>query len=328
MNVADVGGDEFLAGIFAGTEGSVVLAKPTKDKGYFQRSWHRGDAATLAPGAWYWCCSTSKAAAKVDRDGVTTINRRRSDLARTCALVLDDIGTKVDEARVKQMLPPPSAILETSPGNFQWVYILDGGADPQEAATALERLAAAAVTDAGAKDASHVFRLPGSINDKAAVLERNGGQPWSARVTLWEPQRRYTLDEIVARVPRSAEPEARRKADADGQHYKPNGDHGLDILQRFNMVLGQGSDGGVNINARGQGTATSRRARRTGAEGGEAGLNACTAIATIAASGTFASGCARWIRRSIPRTVPAKAAAGKQPINLEMPAGREKQPTC
>ena len=247
MTAADVGGDEFLAGIFAGAEGSVVIAKPIKDKGYFQRSWRRGDAATLVPGAWYWCCSTSKAAAKVDRDGVTTINRRKSDLARTCALVLDDIGTKVETVRVEQMLPPPSAIVETSPGNFQWVYILDGGADPQEAATALERLAAAEVTDAGAKDASHVFRLPGSINDKAAVLERNGGQPWSARVTLWEPERRYTLDEIVERVPRSAEPKARRKADADGQHYKPNGDHGLDILQRFNMVLGQGSDGGVNI---------------------------------------------------------------------------------
>ena len=198
-------------------------------------------------GAWYWCCSTSKAASKVNRDGVTTINRRKSDLARTCALVLDDIGTKVETVRVEQMLPPPSAILETSPGNFQWVYILDGGADPQEAATALERLAAAEITDAGAKDASHVFRLPGSINDKAAVLERNGGQPWSARVTLWAPERRYALDEIVERVPRSAEPKARRKVDADGQHYKSNGVHGLDILQRFNMVLGQGSDGGVNI---------------------------------------------------------------------------------
>jgi hypothetical protein len=80
------------------------------------------------------------------------------------------LDTKVETVRVEQMLPPPSAILETSPGNFQWVYILDGGADPQEAATALERLAAAEITDAGAKDASHVFRLPGSINDKVAVL--------------------------------------------------------------------------------------------------------------------------------------------------------------
>ena len=248
MIAADVGGDDFLAGIFADAEGSVVIAKPTKDKGHFQRSWCRGDAATLAPGAWYWCCSTSKAAARVDRDGVTTITRRKSDLARTCAIVLDDIGTKVETARVEQMLPPPSAIIETSPGNFQWVYILGGGADPQEAATALERLAAAEVTDAGAKDASHIFRLPGSINDKAAVLERNGGQPWSARVTLWAPERRYTLDEIVERVPQSAEPKARRKVDANrGQHFRSNRDHGLDILQRFNMVLGQGSDGGINI---------------------------------------------------------------------------------
>ena len=161
--------------------------------------------------------------------------------------MLDDIGTKVEEARVAQMLPLPSAMLETSPGNFQWVYILDGGADPQEAAEALERLADAEVTDAGAKDASHVFRLPGSINDKVAVLERNGGQPWSTRITLWEPDRRYTLHEIVERVPRSAETKAKHKTDANRQHYKPNGDHGLDILRRFNMVLGQGSDDGVNI---------------------------------------------------------------------------------
>jgi hypothetical protein len=50
VTTADVGGDQFLAGIFAGAEGSVVIAKPAKGKGYFQGSWRRGDAATLAPG--------------------------------------------------------------------------------------------------------------------------------------------------------------------------------------------------------------------------------------------------------------------------------------
>ena len=240
MSATDVGGDEFLTAIFAGAEGSVCIASPTKDRGYFQRSWCFGDAATLVPGPWYWCCSTSKATSKVDRDGVTTINRRKSDLARTCALVLDDIGTKVEEARVEQMLPPPSASLETSPGNFQWVYILDGGADPADAEVALARLAMAGLTDASAKDTSHVFRLPGSINDKVAVLERNGGQPWSARVTLWEPERRYTLDEIVERVPLSAEPKAKRKADANGhaRHDKPNGDDGL-VLDALSSMPGE-----------------------------------------------------------------------------------------
>jgi hypothetical protein len=42
---------------------------------------------------------------------------------------------------------------------------------------------------------------------------------------------------------------AKRKAKANGHahHHQPSGDHRLDILRRFGMVLGEGSDGGVNI---------------------------------------------------------------------------------
>jgi hypothetical protein len=85
---------QFLATIFAGAEGAVALAKPTRGRGYFQRPWRYGDAAALTPGAWYWCCSTSNAASKVDRDGVESVTRRKANLARTHAVVLNDVGTK------------------------------------------------------------------------------------------------------------------------------------------------------------------------------------------------------------------------------------------
>ena len=198
----------FSFAVFAGGKGPSSSPDPNAGGGYHQRPWRHG--AALAPGAWYWCISTSDA---VSADAAT-VTRRKQDLVRTYAVVLDDVGSKVEVARVEQMLPAPSAILGTSPGNYQWVYILDGGADPLEVEAALARLAAAGLTDAGAKDVAHVVRMPGSLNDKAAVRERNRGRAWGTRVTLWEPDRLYTVEEIVERVPRVEEKKRERKAKA------------------------------------------------------------------------------------------------------------------
>jgi hypothetical protein len=100
----------------------------------------------------------------------------------------DDIGTKVDPAKVKLQ---PSYKLETSPGNFQWGYLLTYGSDPAKAAALIQGLADAGLTDEGAKRADRVVRVPGSINEKPTLKE-----PFIARLVEKHWERTWTLSQL------------------------------------------------------------------------------------------------------------------------------------
>jgi hypothetical protein len=73
--------------------------------------------------------------------------------------VLDDIGTKFSEPPVE-----PSYVLETSKGNFQYGYLIRPFRDPGAFQTGMQHLARELMTDGGAVDAVHLFRLPGSLH--------------------------------------------------------------------------------------------------------------------------------------------------------------------
>jgi hypothetical protein len=100
----------------------------------------------------------------------------KDNVIEVWALVIDDVGTKVPEAAAEK-LGPPTKVLRTSPGNFQWVYRLSTPV-PAGAWEAFW-LAAEARTgvrfDRNTKDASHVFRLPMGVNTKGADGKLNGG---------------------------------------------------------------------------------------------------------------------------------------------------------
>ena len=86
--------------------------------------------------------------------------------------MLDDICTKVDPALIKLR---PTYKLETSPGNQQWGFLLTYPSDPVKAAALIEGIAAAGLTDPGAKRADRIMRVPGSVNIKH-------GEPFEARL--------------------------------------------------------------------------------------------------------------------------------------------------
>jgi len=102
-------------------------------------------------------------------------------------LMLDDIGTKS-----KEPLLPPTWIVETSPGNFQWCYAYREDAQPTlgEQQAALVALAEAGYTDPGATNAVRNCRLPGSVNLKPQH------DNFVCRLVELHPEREYSLDEI------------------------------------------------------------------------------------------------------------------------------------
>lgn len=109
-------------------------------------------------------------------------------------LVLDDVGTKVDEDLLCGIVP--SWKLETSQGNYQVGFILT---DPLRDQGAVERLQNAVVArglcDRGAKGMARWMRLPNGINGKPSRMEDD--RPFACRLDTWNPRLTYSIDTLT-----------------------------------------------------------------------------------------------------------------------------------
>lgn len=173
--------DAFIKFVFESAQGVVVVVNA--EDGYKARRWHPGKQLR---GAHYFCISTVRETNP--RDDV--LRRQTQDLVLTYDIVLDDVGTKVDRARLERLLLP-TIIIETSSGNEQWHYVLESGVEPARAAALIEALARAGLTDMGARRADRIMRLPGSVNEKY-------GAPFEARVLEVTEERLYTFSQVCA----------------------------------------------------------------------------------------------------------------------------------
>jgi hypothetical protein len=203
---------QFMATIFAGAVGVPIVAAPDF-KGFISQRYRdgyvRGEQA-------YFCISTVK-----DIPRHAFLGRQLTELVRTYCIVLDDIGTKVP---IEKITVPPTWILESSPGNFQYGYRLEGGADPMAAEALVDSLIDAKFSDPGAHSANRVMRLPDSLNAKP---QHNG---WRAKVTLWQPEVAYTIVSL-----------AQAFGVAPGQGKAPEEYHHQDGPDPvFDWLLGQG----------------------------------------------------------------------------------------
>lgn len=122
------------------------------------------------------------------RAGDGSFRRRTETFTAGLALMVDDVGTKVDRAAVEGM--QPTYKIETSPGNEQWWYFLS---EPERDMARFDGLIRAFISgkllgaDPGMSGVTRVGRLPGHLNGKKAY----GG--WTTRVTerngsRWSPQ--------------------------------------------------------------------------------------------------------------------------------------------
>ena len=121
---------------------------------------------------------------------------RKSQFAACHFLMLDDLGTKVPLDRLDGF--DLSWLIETSPGNHQGGIILaEPLTDGAVAVRLLNAVIEAGLCDAGASGPlSRWARLPVAINGKPKYADA-AGAPFQCRLIEWQPDKRYTPDEIV-----------------------------------------------------------------------------------------------------------------------------------
>lgn len=115
--------------------------------------------------------------------------RQKSRFKALHAVMLDDVGTKVD---IDRLTLPPTWLLETSPGNHQAGYLLDPPLqDGAEANRLMNAIIAAGLCDPGSNGPlSRLARLPRGTNGKHAP-------PFACRLRQWAPELRYSVEQLV-----------------------------------------------------------------------------------------------------------------------------------
>lgn len=132
-----------------------------------------------------------------------SFRRRNETFAAGLALMVDDVGTKVPAETLMKggnYLLRPSAIVETSPDNFQWWYLL---AEPERDAPRFDGVIRAFISgkllgaDPGMSGITRVGRIPGFRNAKAKY--RTDASPEGFRVALahLDTSLRYSVEDLL-----------------------------------------------------------------------------------------------------------------------------------
>jgi len=162
--------------------------------------------------------------------------RRRKDCwAGMWLVLLDDIGTKIDRAAALRL--KPSCLVETSPGNFQgWLFLEQPIRDADKAEALINGLITAGASDPGAGNLTRYGRLPIGHNGKAKYRNKQG-EEWGQRVHEWQPERRYTPEQIAQAYGFDLIPKPKRQS---RKHSAPSADAGIyiDLLEWAGLYQG------------------------------------------------------------------------------------------
>ena len=137
-----------------------------------------------------------------------TVSARKDRAAAFHFLMLDDVGSKASLERLGDF--KPSWMLETSPGNFQAGFILAEPLTDTEHVLQLQNAAIhAELCDPGAKGMGRWSRLPIGINGKSKYRSA-AGEAFKCKLITWNPELRYTADEIVEGLGLTLEPKTQK----------------------------------------------------------------------------------------------------------------------
>lgn len=170
--------------ILAGFPGDPGAAPPTA---WRPRPWHPDHEGLSMPSVWNGYVTVGAFGRAPDG----TFRRRAACCTGGMALMVDDVGTKVDRGVVAIL--EPSARIETSPGNEQWWYFLK---EPERDVVRFDAVIRAFISgkllghDPGMAGVTRVGRLPGYENAKPQY----GG--WTTTL-LSLNDLRYTVDELL-----------------------------------------------------------------------------------------------------------------------------------
>ncbi|MDC0600090.1 DUF5906 domain-containing protein [Flavobacteriales bacterium] len=161
--------------------------------------------------------------------------RRKATFSGLYVIGLDDVKEKLDLAQV-QRLPQPTIVLKSSLNSEQWLYVLD---KPCVDMNMVDNLHDGLITrglapdskDPGQKGVTRYLRLPEGVNTKSKRIKENNGVAPKCQVVVFEPTRRYTMEQLAAPFGVDLS-EARRTTAVDGASAIP--DHPLintDLIQ-------------------------------------------------------------------------------------------------
>ncbi|WP_230279782.1 DNA-primase RepB domain-containing protein [Croceicoccus sp. Ery15] len=183
---------DFLAEIFGTVPKDATIAVASKEGDPQQGGWHPmageqvGKACPNNRNNYFNCASLNAT------DG--GIAARKDRAAAYHALVLDDVGTKVDRKSLGKI--EPTWELETSPGNFQIGFKISPPMTDAKAVEQLQqRIAAAGMTDKGALGMVRWARLPNGINGKPKYRSVDD-KPFACKLHTWNPTRCYSAEAI------------------------------------------------------------------------------------------------------------------------------------
>lgn len=124
----------------------------------------------------------------IDRFEDGRVSASAANCEYVLVMMLDDVGDLAKTTKTPTL--PPTWIMETSEGSFQWGYAFSEQPTKGEYTAAIKAIAEAGYCDKGATNAVRNFRLPGSVNLKP---NKHG---FVAKLVEFHPEREYTLDEI------------------------------------------------------------------------------------------------------------------------------------
>lgn len=152
------------------------------------RPWRPGRPIDLLPGANAYCTVSA-----FGRAADNSFRRRAETFRGGLALMVDDVGTKVPRDVVASA--PPSARIETSPGNEQWWYFLEA---PERDPARFDAIIRAFIrgkllgADPGMSGVTRVGRLPAHRNGKP---HHRG---WICRLHELHPDHRWSVESLLA----------------------------------------------------------------------------------------------------------------------------------
>nr|MDD4943881.1 hypothetical protein [Rhodoferax sp.] len=213
VSAANLTNDEFLTAIFGNC---FAQAKPLVCS-------IAGDPEKKVWPARAWPCDTSDAdlnwyalPALFEPNEAGSYKAQKSLAGPVLCAMLDDVGPKVPLERLDAC--PPTWRIETSPGNLQVGYIFQDPVDAKLADMLKAALIDSGLCDKGANGGSaRWMRLPVAINGKP----KYGDPAFQCKLVKWQPERRYSVAQIVERLelvpPREAAKPASKAAAIDRQ---------------------------------------------------------------------------------------------------------------
>ena len=124
----------------------------------------------------------------IDRFEAGRVSASAANCEYVLVMVLDDVG---DPAKAPNIPPlPPTWVMETSEGSFQWGYAFKEQPTKADYSAAIRAIADAGYSDPGATNPVRNFRIPGSVNLKP------GRNNFESRLVEFHPDREFTLPQI------------------------------------------------------------------------------------------------------------------------------------